>query len=1342
MERLAGHYTTLLTAGVSHPERAIGQLPLLTAAEERQLRVTWNETARAYPQLAFPELFSAQAARTPNRIAVECDNHAWTYAQLDANANAVASYVRQNRCGPMVGICCEPSLEMLAGVLGIWKAGAAYVPIDTEYPEQRQAFIRSDSGVSTVLTRSIIGDAIAVGDEYSSPSGLTVESTAYVLYTSGSTGIPKGVVIPHRSLVNFLFAAIREIPIAAEDVTLAIASISFDIATLELYAPLLTGARVVIASDRRQLAPLIATVNPTVLQATPAAWQMLIEAGWTGSSSVRLLSTGEALPRALADQLLDRGAALCNLYGPTETNYSSLATVRKEAGPVAIGRPLANTRFTVLDANGQLVPIGIPGELYIAGDNVSLGYWNRPDLTSEKFAAGVYRTGDLVHYRADGQLDYLRRLDNQVKLRGYRIELEEVEAALARHPAVRAVAVTVKEERLVAYVDADHVTTAELRAAAAAALPDYMVPSRFVLLDALPLTANGKVDRSALPAPEEGREQDGAPLPIPRTPGEELVANTFAHVLQIEHVGVGDNFFHLGGHSLLATRLISRIREKLGVELPLRALFEDPTVEALARRVQGQRGGEPGHPVPIHTYSRNGEAPVSFAQQRLWFLDCYYAGQTPMYNIPDAVLLSGPLSVERLRAAFEGVVARHEILRTTFPLRDGLPVQFITQVAEIDFSVEPLQDSELHNRLIAECDRPFDLARGPLLRVHIYSLSHDRHVLLTVMHHIVSDGWSLGVLYRELRDRYAGYPVGPLPIQYADFTQSRLAHASHPRSDRAVSYWMRQLHGAPPLLELPLDRPRPAAQTYNGGNFNFTLDESETAALKRYSRDQGVTLFMTLLAGLQTLLARYSGSMDISVGTAIANRTQVETEELIGLFVNTLVLRTNLSGEPTFRELVDRVREVALDAYAHQDLPFEKLMEILEPPRSTSYSPLFQVLFMLQNATPEPLSLPGLRTDPIALPVTTARFDLSLAATEREGSLECILNYNSDLFDPDRIERMAGHLRTLLQAAIEDPDRRVWELPLLTAAEQKQLNAWNQTAVGYPEAPFPELFQQQAAKIPGAIAVECDGRQFTYRELDARSNAVAAHLREQGVGPETLVGIVVERSLEMMSGLLGIWKAGGAYVPIDPDHPAARQAFVREDSGVSIVLTRTAIAALGSREQAIHSGVGAANLAYVMYTSGSTGKPKGVAIEHGSLSNHLEGMRLGTGLQPGAVMLALTTAAFDISLTELWLPLLLGGRVVLATRDDARDGGRLRKLMESAQPDVMQATPYTWTMLLDTGWRAPKNLTILCGAEALPRPLAERLAALGCPAWNVFGPTETTIWSTMANHFKWAGLNR
>ncbi len=1319
IERMAGHYVTLMAAALAEPEKSAATLPMLTGAEERQI-AGWNETAAEYPQLPFPELI----AQMPESVAVECQGGAWTYAELNARANSVAAWLREHGVGDgaLVGISCERSLEMMAGLLGVWKAGAAYVPIDPDYPEARKEFIRRDAGLDVVLTKDLIVGAM-LREAEPVVSELTIDSTAYVLYTSGSTGEPKGVVVPHRSLVNFLFAARSEIGFSYADVIPAIATLSFDIATLELYLPLLAGARVVLAPssvsrDGFALREFVEGLRPTVLQATPGTWSLLLEAGWHGRPGIRLLSTGEALPRELADRLLACGESLWNLYGPTETNYSSAARVMPGEGPVPIGRPLANTRFAVLDAAGQSVPAGVPGELYISGDNVARGYLNRPELTAEKFGGRGFRTGDLVRYRADGELEFLRRLDHQVKVRGYRIELGEVEAAIDYQCAV-----ILRDGQLIAYVVANDVEDSELRARLERKLPEYMIPSRFVLLDALPLTLNGKIDRRALPAPGER-----AISASPRTPLEEAVARIFGDVLGLERVGVEDNFFRVGGHSLLATRAVSRIRQEFGMEFALRTIFEVPTVAGLALHIERQQQRDRGPTLRPRT--RTGNEPLSFAQERLWFLDRFLEGESPMYNIPEAVLLIGRLDVSRLSNAFDGLIARHETLRTAFRESQGSPVQVIGRASSLEIEVEELDESELASRLAFEAGRVFDLTRPGLLRVSLFRLAPERHVLLFTLHHIVSDGWSLGVLYRDLRILYAGESLPPLRLQYADFAQWQREWLTGGRLERESRYWRERLAGAPPLMELPADRPRPPRQTWRAGNHTFVIDQDLTAALKRYSESESATLFMTLLAGFQALLARYTGVSDVSAGTPIANRTHIETENQIGLFVNMLVIRTELDGEAGFRELTRAVRERTLEAYAHQDLPVEKLVEMLAPERSPAYAPLFQVLFMLQNATADRLVLRGLAVEPVPIDIPTARLDLTLAMEEREGVLACVLNFNSDLFDEPRMARMAGHYTTFLRAAVTDPEKPLAHVALLTPPEEHSFRAWNETSIEYPETTFIETFAHCVAERPDSIAVQSGRQTVTYAELDARANAVALYLREHGVAPEVLVGILVDRSIEMMVGLLGIWKAGGAYVPMDPDYPETRRRFMQEDSGVSIVLSSHLIASLGALGQAPGSGSTQRGLAYVIYTSGSTGQPKGVAIQHGSLINLFEAMRREFEIGPQDVMPALATAAFDMSVPELWLPLMVGARVVLVTRDESRDPTLLREVLESSGATLMQATPTAWNMLLDAGWQPPAGFRLLCGAEALSPGVAKRVAGLGCRAWNLFGPTETCVWST------------
>jgi len=853
---------------------------------------------------------------------------------------------------------------------------------------------------------------------------------------------------------------------------------------------------------------------------------------------------------------------------------------------------------------------------------------------------------------------------------------------------------------------------------------------------------------------------------------EELVAGIWSEVLGVERIGVNDNFFRLGGHSLLATRIVSRVRVVLGVELALRSVFEWPTVAGLSQLVDeallATAEVDPKATVKprLERRVRAGEvAELSFAQQRLWFLD-QLEPDGSLYNIPQAIRLKGTIDVENLRSAFEHIVARHESLRTTFTILDGHPLQVIASPAgfaltAIDLSSWKGSEREAQAQRIVneEARRPFDLAKGPLLRALLLRLDAEDHVLLLTLHHIVSDAWSLGVLFAELGTLYEAFSRGEpphlqeLPMQYADYAAWQRAWISGETLARQLGYWQNQLSGLTPSLNLPTDHPRPAVQTVRGARQIFSIPTSLTKSLRELSRREGVTLYITLLAAFQTLLHRYSGQEDIAVGSPIAGRTMTETEGLIGLFINTLVLRTDFSGAPTFRELSRRVRQAALGAYEHQDLPFEKLVEALQPERDLSRPPLFQVMFILQNTPIRPLALAGLTLEPLRVESETSRFDLTLAMVERGEELLGEMEYNADLFDATTIERLLDHFTILLEGIAVDADVPVSALPLLPEDESRRiLVEWNDTSEEYAtEKCIHELFEAQAVRTPAAIAIEFRESAVSYAELNRRANQLARYLRRLGVGPEVLVGICVEKGIEMMVGLLGILKAGGAYVPLDPAFPAERLAFMSEDAALPVLLTKSRLTEILPASSARRSvlldadwsfiagesgdnlGPTAAseNAAYVIYTSGSTGRPKGVQISHRAVVNFLDSMRRRPGIKQGDVLLAVTTLSFDIAGLELYLPLVTGARVVLASLEEISDGAELSKKIETSGASIMQATPATWRLLLATGWQGKSNLRIFCGGEALARELANQLAAKCAELWNLYGPTETTIWSAV-----------
>ncbi|HVR98610.1 MAG TPA: condensation domain-containing protein, partial [Thermoanaerobaculia bacterium] len=973
-----------------------------------------------------------------------------------------------------------------------------------------------------------------------------------------STGQPKGVELGHLGVINYLESMARRPGLGRGDVMMAVTTLSFDIAVTELLLPLTVGARIELVSRATAGDPVLlaaALETATCMQATPATWAMLVESGWHPKPGLKALCGGEALPRALADKLLSKVDELWNVYGPTETTvWSACHRVTPGEGQVPLGLPLGNTTLHLLGRWGEQVPVGAAGELLIGGEGLARGYHGRPDLTAERFVPGaggsrLYRTGDLARRLPDGTLEYLGRIDFQVKVRGFRIELGEVESVLGSHPEVRESVVVARDGRLVAYVVVRG-EAQDLREHLRARLPEYMVPSAFVFLESFPLTPSGKVDRKVLP--DIVHTVDGE-YAAPSDPTEELLAGIWAEVLGLDRVGVRDSFFSLGGHSLLATRVVSRIRETFGVEVPLRRLFEAPTVTDLARAIREERATEAP---PIRPVPRDGDLPLSFAQQRLWVIDQLEPGN-PAYNIPLAVRLSGEVDPGLLERVFAEVARRHEALRTTFASREGRPVQVIgdlrPELPVLDLSHLPDREERVIQLAREEARRPFNLQQGPLLRLALVRLDEREHLLFVTMHHIVSDAWSVGVLLREVATLYGGLALPPLPVQYADFAVWQRGWLHGEVLQAQIDHWKQRLAGAPRVLELPTDRPRPAVQTFRGATRPVTLPPSLSQALAALCRREGATPFMALLAAWSLLLGRHAGQDDVLVGSPVAGRNRREVEDLIGFFVNTLVLRTDLSGAPGFGALLGRVRETALDAFAYQDVPFEKLVEELVVERDLAIPPLFQVLFTLQNTPLGALRLPGLSLSLVDRERGVAQFDLSLDLTETPGGILGRLEHNTDLFDGSTAERLTARFAALLEAAVADPDRAIGDLPLLLPAELTQLTTWNDTAERFPA----DLCVHELVSLrePDAVAVSFEGERLLYGELEERAGRLARYLARLGVGPDVLVGLCVERSPALLVGLLGVLKAGGAYVPLDPTHPRERLGYILEDAGISVLVT-------------------------------------------------------------------------------------------------------------------------------------------------------------------------------------------
>jgi amino acid adenylation domain-containing protein len=1429
--RMAGHFHALLESVIHDPAIAIGGLEILTGTERRQLLVAFNDTKADYPKdRCVHQLFEEQVRRTPDSIAVVFEGQQLTYAHLNARANQLARHLQTLGVGPEVpvAICMEHCPEMVVGVLGILKAGGAYLPLDPALPRERLAFMLQDAHAPVLLTgqhwlkslpnyagcivcldfeRKVIG----MDTDENPVSGATAQNLAYVIYTSGSTGQPKGVLCEHGGLVNYL-RWVNEGPLGNSELCMPLTTkLTFDMCLKQLFPPLLRGGAVWLLPEEVLAEPVallsaLGTRTKVALNCVPSLWSAMLQAirsgqvATPGESLTHLIFGGEALSQELVTRTL---AALphlqiWNIYGPTEATANASAARIAPGDEVTIGRPIANAQIYILNASLHPVSIGVQGELHIGGAGVARGYLNRPELNAEKFipdpfsavpGARMYKTGDLARYRTDGNIEFLGRADHQVKVRGFRIELGEIEAALGEHPAVREAVVVTQEDaagtsadsfglekRLAAYVLAEQApppTTTDLRNFLKQKLPEYMVPTVFVLLDALPLMSNGKIDRRALRAPDRSRpELDGA-FVTPRGPTEELLAEIWAGLLGIDVVGVHDNFFDLGGHSLLATQLVSRVRETFQVEIPLRRLFEVPTVAGLAENIEAVRqAGQNLLPPPILPVPRNGDLALSFAQQRLWFFDRLEPAN-PAYNISAAVRLKGPLNLTALEQSLNEIVKRHESLRTTFGDVDGRPSQLIAPNLTIKLPVIDLRslpagerEKEVRRWVTAEAQLPFDLSQGPLLRGTVLWLDDAEHVGLLTMHHIVSDGWSTGILVREMATLYVAFcaggssPLPALPIQYADFAQWQRQWLQNEVLETQIAYWKQQLAGAPAFIDLPADHPRPVAQTFRGAHQSLVLQRHVREGVKALSRQEGVTQFMVLLAAFAVLLCRYSGQDDLVVGTPIANRNRLETEGLIGFFVNTLVLRTDLSGNPGFRELLRRVREVCLGAYGHQDLPFDRLVEELHVTRDLSRNPLFQVMFVLHNASLRTVELPGSALSAVEGDSETAHFDLTLEMADTEQGLKATFVYNTDLFNRGTIARMLENFQTLLEAVVADPAQRLSDLPLLCETERQQLlMEWNGCKTDCPQdLRIHQLFEAQVERTPDAIAIVSELEQLTYRELNRRANQLAHHLRALGVGPEVLVAPCLERSLEAVVGLLGILKAGGAYVPLDPAYPNDRLAFMLKDAQVSVLLTCERLVArlvepnvkvicLDSGWDAIASesdenpraATQPENLAYVIYTSGSTGRPKGVLVSHGAIADHCRNVQTCYELDSRDVVLQFASLSFDVSLEEILPTLSVGARLVVMGTNIWPPAEFHRKIAAFGLTVLNLPTAYwqelarDWANVPDLVPNIQPRLCIVGGDTMLPDALMlwQRTPMKSIRLLNAYGPTETTITATV-----------
>ncbi|GAA2947594.1 amino acid adenylation domain-containing protein [Kitasatospora cinereorecta] len=1378
-----------LEAFAAEPSRRTAAVELLDADERARLLHVWNPVPVPAPARTLPELLALRAAETPDKEALVRGDRSLTYAETTRRAEEIAAWLFERGVRPEepVGIAMERSVEFVLAVLGVLRAGAVYVPIDHRWPESRRAHVLQDSGISLLLEQGDLPGSfpVPVGGVPMPPGP---ERLAYVMYTSGSTGRPKGVAVTHRGIADLaadsLFAG------GAQERVLMHSAHAFDASTYEMWTPLLSGGTLVVGPpgelDMATIGRTVAEGRVTAALFTTGLFRLIAaEAPEILRPMREVWAGGEAVPAASVRQVLEAcpDITVVDAYGPTEVTVIAaahpLTADRPVPDPVPIGRPFDGKQVYVLDSGLNLCAVGVPGELYVSGVGLARGYLGRAALTSERFVANpfgapgsrLYRTGDVVRWRGDGVLEFVGRRDNQVKLRGFRIELGEIESVLAGHDAVGQVAVMVREDRpgvrqLVGYAvpaAGAVLDTDELRAWAAERLPEYMIPRPVVALDALPLTTNGKLDTKALPAPEYVVEEARGP----RTPHEELLCGLFQEVLGLPSVSVDDNFFELGGHSLLATRLVSRVRAVLGVELSIRRVFEEPTVARLAVRLMDSAA--PAR-TPLRPAERPARVPLSFAQRRLWFLN-RMEGPSATYNIPFAVRLSGDLRVPALTEALGDVVGRHESLRTVFPDTDGEPWQQVVPaaVATVAVEVTDVTEEQLPAALDAVGAVGFDLARELPLRARLFRIAPDEHVLCVVVHHIAGDGWSQAPLSRDLGEAYRARLAGaapdwrPLPVQYADYTlwQQRLLGDEHDEDSLAAgqrAYWAGQLAGAPQELELPADRPRPPVATHRGSHVPVTVDPELAQRLRGLAAKTDTTPFMVFQAALAALLSRLGAGTDIPIGTPVAGRMDAATDDLVGFFVNTLVLRTDVSGDPSFIDLLHRARRTALDAYAHQDLPFERLVDLVGADRSLSHNPMFQVLIAYQNNTSGELELPGLRITAQDMLLPVAKVDLELSLAEgADGAVSGILGYSTDLFDRDSAERVAGHLVTLLRAAVADPRVPVRSLEILPEAQRGQLlTDWNDSDRPVPAGTVPELFARQAAAVPARPAVVAGGATLDYAALAGRANRLARLLIERGVGPEDRVALVLPRSADLTTALLAVMTSGGAYVPVDPNHPADRIEYMIRDSAPALVVTVTgpagrlpagygeplvldspetveALAGLSGAEVTDadrRSPLSTDHPAYVIYTSGSTGRPKGVSVTHRGLGSLAAWHAERLGVNPHSRVGQFAAPSFDASAWETVMALLNGAALVLTPADGPVLGQALTDFLTDER--ITHATLTPTALSGADPQHAPAGLTLVTAGEACPRDLAARWSP-GRRVINAYGPTETTVCATASS---------
>ncbi|MBD0378728.1 non-ribosomal peptide synthetase [Paenibacillus sedimenti] len=1384
---IEGHMKQVFAQVAADPGVLLKHIQIVTEQEKRQILNSFNDTEIRYQEQgqSLHALFEEQVEKTPQQTAIVCGELSLTYRELNERANSLARKLRDKGIGKdsIVAIMAERSLEMAVGLLAILKAGGAYVPCDPEYPAERIRYLLEDSGAQIILSQADlihkIGESgcefLDLQDEANDTSDVTDLSTAvgvsdlaYMIYTSGTTGMPKGVVVEHQAIVNTIQWRKEEYGFGTDDRVLLFLSFSFDAFVSSFFAPLVSGSTVVMARDEEAKDPLalkklITSAQITHFSCVPSLYAAILETMDAEKPSLLKAVTlgGENISASLLEKSkrIFPGAEIINEYGPTENSVVSTVCRNLEPGvPVTIGHPIANSQAYIVDQHHQLLPIGVKGELCVAGAGLARGYWNRETLTLETFidnsfvpGTRMYKTGDLAMWLPNGDIEFIGRIDHQVKIRGYRIELGEVEEAIAGHRLVNeAVVIDVEDgdgqKALAVYYTLESEATAgELKDDLLRELPSYMVPSYFMRMERLPLTPNGKVDRKALPKPD-GEWNSAASYVAPANVTEANLLTLWQEILKTETIGVTDNFFENGGHSLKAMLLISKMHQELKVEVPIKVLFEKPTIRQIARYIHG--ADEQAHseirPVDMRDYY-----PVSSAQKRMFVLNRLDPDGTSS-NMPGAMLLEGPLDAERLRGAFQSLVARHDTLRTSFDTVDGEPVQIIHTQVELMIDIKEANEEE-KAALLSQFIRPFDLSKAPLLRVEIVRLAAERHLLMFDLHHIISDGISMGLLVKDFMLLYQGNSLPELTIQYKDYSVWQREWAESEAMKRQEAFWLETLGGDLPVLEFPTDEPRPLVQSFEGDKVIVHTGKTLQEALNRLASESGATLFMVMMAAYNVLLSKYSRQEDIVVGTPIAGRFHPDLGPIIGMFVGTLALRNQPEGKLTFVEFLAEVKRNLLQAYDHQDYPFETLVEKLDVRRDMSRNPLFDTMLVLQNFELESMELDGISISPYQMDNPIAKFDLTVEAREDEAGIELCFIYRTKLFKKATVQRIAEHFLNLLQAAVSDPHQTISHMDMLSEAEKRQLLVdFNDTAAQYPDSmTLHGMFEKQAACWPDRIAVVFGGERMTYRELNERANRLARELRFYGVQPDDRVGLLVERSLDMIVGILATLKAGGAYVPLDPDYPQDRLLYMLDDCGARVLLTqphltgdvpfRGAMLDMGNPE--LYGGDGSnlkpvnqpSDMAYIIYTSGTTGKPKGVMIEHRNVVRLMVNDRIPFDFHERDVWTVFHSFCFDFSVWEMYGALLFGGTCVIVSKPVAQNPKAFAQLLRDEGVTVLNQTPTAFYSLIHEELERQDNdlrvRYVIFGGEALNPIMLKPWKAKYTQTHliNMYGITETTV---------------